>query len=43
MEFAKVELTAVELAIKERLTDAVRELDELELVMVGGGSGSVVW
>jgi len=40
MEFAKTEITAVREAA-EGTTEIVVELTELELVMVGGGTGDV--
>lgn len=43
MEFTKAELTAVEVAIEERKSGDARELESLELALVGGGIGDVIW
>ena len=43
MELSQIELKALEGAVETKLTDDTRELESLELVLVGGGSGSVVW
>jgi hypothetical protein len=41
MELNKAEMKAVEVAIEEKNTSGARELDALELVLVGGGCGDV--
>lgn len=43
MEFTKVELQAVEVASKAKRADEARELESLELALVGGGIGDVIW
>jgi hypothetical protein len=40
MELTKAEMKAVEVAIEENASEA-RQLDALELVLVGGGCGDV--
>jgi hypothetical protein len=40
MEFAKTEMLAVR-EVSEKANEAVVELSELELVMIGGGTGDV--
>jgi hypothetical protein len=40
MELNKAEMNAVEVAIEENASD-VRQLDALELVLIGGGCGDV--
>jgi hypothetical protein len=42
MEFAKVELTAVE-KVADPIQSETKELNELQLVMIGGGCGEVVF
>ena len=42
MEFAKVELAAVE-HVADLTQAEIKELDELQLVMIGGGCGEVVF
>jgi len=42
MDFAKVELAAVEQAVYQPDSD-VKELNELQLAMIGGGCGEVVF
>jgi hypothetical protein len=42
MDFNKIEAVEVEKVATE-LDGAVRELDELELVLVGGGCGEVIF
>jgi len=42
MEFAKVELAAVE-KVADPTQPEIKELDELQLVMIGGGCGEVVF
>lgn len=42
MEFAKVELAAVE-KVADQTQSEIKELDELQLVMIGGGCGEVVF
>ena len=41
MELSKVEMKAVELAIEEKKVDDARELEALELALIGGGCGDV--
>ncbi len=41
MELSKVEMKAVEVAIEEKNASDSRELDALELVLIGGGCGDV--
>ena len=43
MELTKIETKAVELAVLEAETKEVRALDDLQLALVGGGIGDVVW
>ena len=43
MEFAQIELEAVEVAIAKNTTAVTRELKSLELALVGGGMGDVVF
>lgn len=42
MEFAKVELAAVEQVADQTQFD-IKELNELQLAMIGGGCGEVVF
>jgi hypothetical protein len=42
MEFAKVELTAVEEVANQTQLE-IKELTELQLAMIGGGCGEVVF
>ena len=42
MELSKVEVTAVEIAAKEASEASVQQLTELQLVLVGGGSGETI-
>ena len=42
MEFNKAEVTVVEVAIQEAVSNDIRELNELQLALVGGGIGDVV-
>ena len=42
MDFSKVELDRVQDANSESIAVAVRELEELQLALVGGGMGDVV-
>jgi hypothetical protein len=42
MDFAKVELAAVEQAVDKTQSD-LNELNELQLAMIGGGCGEVVF
>ena len=39
MELNKVEMKAVEVVIEEKNASDLRELDALELVLIGGGVG----
>ena len=41
MEIAKVEVIALEDAVKEQGREELRELSSLELMLVGGGQGDV--
>ena len=43
MEHAKVELEQVEKAVEVAAADQVQQLAELSLVVVGGGTGEVVF
>ena len=43
MEFTKVEMKAVEGAVEAKKVDDARELESLELALVGGGIGDVVF
>ena len=43
MEFSKFEMKAVEVAIEEVTVAETRELQALELALVGGGIGDVVF
>ena len=43
MEFAKTELAAVEETMQEAVQAEVRELNDLQLALVGGGIGDIVW
>ena len=43
MEFTKTEMKAVEVAIEENTIAEARELQSLELALVGGGMGDVVF
>lgn len=43
MEFAQAELNAVEVAIEEKKSDDTRELQSLELTLIGGGIGDVAF
>jgi hypothetical protein len=43
MEFAKTELTLVEEATREAVQNDVRELNDLQLALVGGGIGDVIF
>lgn len=43
MEFTKVELQAVEVAVEVKKANDARELESLELALVGGGIGDVIW
>ena len=42
MEFAKTEMTLVEEAAKEATQNDIRELNDLQLALVGGGIGDVI-
>ena len=42
MEFNKAEVTVVEEAIQEAAGNDIRELNDLQLALVGGGIGDVV-
>ena len=41
MELNKVEMKAIEVAIKEKQSNETRELESLELALIGGGCGDV--
>lgn len=43
MEFNKQESGAVEQAANESVQQEVRQLNELQLALIGGGIGDVVW
>ena len=43
MEINKIEVAVVEEAIKEAGEGQIRELQELQLALVGGGIGTVVF
>ena len=43
MEFTKVEMKAVEVVVEAKKADDARELESLELALVGGGIGDVVF
>ena len=43
MEYARSEINAVELAIAEITDTPLAELSELQLTLVGGGGGEVVF
>jgi hypothetical protein len=43
MEFAKNEIVAIEEAVNQAAEQEVRELSELQLALVGGGCGDVVF
>jgi hypothetical protein len=42
MEFAKTEIARVEEAVKEAAQHDIRELNDLQLALVGGGIGDVI-
>ena len=42
MEFVKLEIDRVEETAKQSVVLAVKELEELQLALVGGGMGDVV-
>ena len=43
MEFAKTEMTVVEDAVQEAARNELRELNDLQLALVGGGIGDVIF
>jgi hypothetical protein len=43
MEFNKIEVAVVESAINESDKKDIRDLNELQLCLIGGGIGDVVW
>jgi hypothetical protein len=43
MEFNKIEVAVVESAINESGEKDIRDLNELQLSLIGGGIGDVVW
>ncbi len=43
MEFTKTEIAVVEDAVVEATESSVRELNELQLMLVGGGCGETFW
>ena len=43
MEFTKMEATVVEQVLSEVAESDVRQLSELQLALIGGGIGDVVW
>ena len=42
MENAQMEIAAIEAAVKEGVEAELRELSELQLLLVGGGVGEVI-
>ena len=42
MEIAKLEVKAVEKVVSEAATSDLRDLEDLQLVMIGGGIGEVI-
>jgi hypothetical protein len=42
MEFTKMEVTMVEKTASEAVELQIRELNELQLALIGGGGGAVV-
>ena len=43
MEFTKVEVTSIEEAVKENAEKEIRDLAALQLALIGGGIGDIVW
>lgn len=43
MEHAKIEIAFVEKTVEEAAREQVRELNDLQLALVGGGGGDVVF
>jgi hypothetical protein len=43
MEFTKTEVTSIEQTIKENAEKEIRDLTSLQLALIGGGIGDVVW
>jgi hypothetical protein len=43
MEFTKAEIAVVEVAVVEATESNVRELNDLQLMLVGGGCGETVY
>ncbi len=43
VEFAKSELNVIEEAIQEAARNDIRELNDLQLALVGGGIGDVIF
>lgn len=43
MEYAKKEIAVLEQAVADAAEEQIRELNELQLLLVGGGSGDVVF
>ena len=43
MEFAKTEMNVVEEAVQEAARNDIRELNDLQLALVGGGIGDVIF
>ncbi len=43
MEFTKTEVNAVEETVQEATLSEIRELNDLQLALIGGGIGDVIW
>jgi hypothetical protein len=43
MEFNKTEVAVLEDAVSEAVENEIRDLKELQLALIGGGIGDVVW
>ncbi|HUQ99258.1 MAG TPA: hypothetical protein VM166_07385 [Gemmatimonadaceae bacterium] len=43
MEYAKTEITILEKTIEEAREEQIRELNDLQLALIGGGGGDVVF
>jgi hypothetical protein len=43
MEFANTEMAVVEETIQEAARNEIRELNDLQLALVGGGIGDIIW
>jgi hypothetical protein len=42
MELTKIEVASVEVAVNEAAENAVRELNDLQMLLVGGGCGETI-